>query len=94
MGVAGGGDGGGNWSGTAFYASSGYSGVANTGGGGGGAACPSGTNYSGGAGGSGIVVIRYPATFAAASATTGSPAIYTSNGYRIYVWTSSGSITI
>jgi hypothetical protein len=46
------------------------------------------------AGGSGIVIIRYPDSFAAATSTTGSPATVTSGGYRYYTWTSSGSITM
>jgi hypothetical protein len=41
----------------------------------------------------GTVIIRYPNTFAAASATTGSPNVTLSGGYRIYQWTSSGNIT-
>jgi hypothetical protein len=44
-------------------------------------------------GGSGIVVLRYPDSFSAASATTGSPTITVSGGYRVYKFTSSGSIT-
>jgi hypothetical protein len=59
-------------------------GEANTGGGGGGGGQP---------GGSGIVIIRYADTFAAASATTGSPTITVAGGYRVYKFTSSGSIT-
>jgi hypothetical protein len=47
-----------------------------------------------GAGGSGIVIIRYASTYAPASSTTGSPTITVAGGYRIYKWTSSGSITI
>jgi hypothetical protein len=44
-------------------------------------------------GGSGIVIIRYGDTYAAATSTTGSPTITVAGGYRIYQWTSSGSIT-
>jgi hypothetical protein len=47
----------------------------------------------GGAGGSGIVIIRYADSYIAASSTTGSPTITTAGGYRVYKWTSSGSIT-
>jgi hypothetical protein len=46
-----------------------------------------------GAGGSGVVIVRYPSGFAAASSTTGSPTITVTGGFRIYQWTSSGSIT-
>ena len=42
----------------------------------------------------GTVIIRYANTFAAASNTTGSPNVTLSGGYRIYQWTSSGSITL
>jgi len=41
----------------------------------------------------GLVILRYPDTIPAASATTGSPAITVSGGYRIYKWTANGSIT-
>lgn len=41
----------------------------------------------------GIVIIRYPNTYPAAASTTGSPTIANTGGYRIYSWTSSGSIT-
>jgi len=71
--------------------SSGSNATTNTGGGGGGAA--GGGTYVGGSGGSGIVIIRYADSFSAASATTGSPTITVAGGYRVYQWTSSGSIT-
>jgi hypothetical protein len=48
---------------------------------------------SGAAGGSGVVIIRYADSFDAAIATTGSPTITVAGGYRVYKWTSSGSIT-
>jgi hypothetical protein len=68
------------------------SGTQNTGGGGGGT-----ERYgsgAGGAGGSGIVIIRYSDGFDAASATTGNPTVTVAGGYRVYKFTTSGSITI
>jgi hypothetical protein len=65
------------------------SGTANTGGGGGGGSSP----QAAGTGGSGIVIIRYADSYIAATSTTGSPTITVAGGYRIYKWTSSGSIT-
>ena len=52
-------------------------------------------NGYGGSGGSGIVIIRYPDSYPAATATTGSPTITVAGGYRIYKWTTvgNGSIT-
>ena len=44
-------------------------------------------------GGSGFVAIRYSDTFPLATATTGSPTVTTTGGFRIYQWTGSGSIT-
>ena len=64
-------------------------GATNRGGGGGGG----GYTQAGSAGGSGRVIIRYPDSFAAASATTGSPTITVSGGYRTYDYTGSGTIT-
>ena len=75
----------------------GLSGFPNTGGGGGaGGAGLNGRKLAspGGTGGSGVVIIRYADAYAAASATTGSPTVTTSNGYRYYAYTSSGSLTI
>ena len=66
-------------------------GTANTGGAGGGQR--NDNSVTGKAGGSGAVIMRYSDTFPAAISTTGSPTITVAGGYRIYTWTSSGSIT-
>jgi hypothetical protein len=50
------------------------------------------SNFGGKAGGSGIVIIRYPDTYPAAT-VTGSPTITAITGYRIYTFTASGTIT-
>jgi hypothetical protein len=72
----------------------GTSGLANTGGGAGGTTYPSaGGTPAQTYGGSGIVIIRYADTYAAAASTTGSPTVVTSGGYRYYTWTGNGSIT-
>jgi hypothetical protein len=70
---------------------SGYapSGVQNTGGGGGGTR----NTQTSGAGGSGVVIIRYPDSYGFATSTTGSPTVTTAGGYRVYKYTSSGTIT-
>jgi hypothetical protein len=70
-------------------------GLANTGGGGGGggSAVGSGSSNTSLSGGSGVVIIRYPDTYNPPSATTGSPSVKYINGYRVYTWTASGSIT-
>jgi hypothetical protein len=68
-------------------------GQAYTGSGGGGACHTGNSTEASGSGGSGVVIIRYPDSYAAASSTTGSPTINVSGGYRTYIWTSSGSIT-
>jgi hypothetical protein len=39
------------------------------------------------------VIIRYADTYDAATSTTGSPTVTVGGGYRVYRWTSSGSIT-
>jgi hypothetical protein len=68
-------------------------GTINTGGGGGGAGAKSGSGSAGGAGGAGVVVIRYPDAYNIAASTTGSPILETANGYRTYIFKTSGSIT-
>ena len=90
-----GGDGGGGYGAgyVGAQAEAGGNGTTNTGGGGGGGSQSGGTFFSGGTGGSGVVIIRYPDTFSAASATTGSPTITVTGGFRIYRFTGSGSIT-
>ena len=87
MGSAGAGNGG--------STSSGANALANTGSGGGGG----GYNYSGslyfggGAGGSGIIVLRYPAYLKQATSTTGSPTTYIAGPWRVYIFYASGTIT-
>jgi hypothetical protein len=82
------GSGGAGGGGSGTYSGSGGSGQTNTGGGGGG-------SYTGtaGSGGSGVVFIRYPDTYPIAASTTGAPIYSVTGGYRIYKFTSSGSIT-
>ena len=86
IGAGGAGGAGGGGAGNNNSTGGGTSGTTNTGGGG-------GAGVTGAQGGSGIVIIRYENTYSAASATTGSPTITVTGGYRIYTWTSSGSIT-
>ena len=83
-----GGLGGGGQGGNTSPSQAGASGTANTGGGGGG-----GYGATGGNGGAGVVIIRYSDANPAAASTTGSPTVTVAGGYRIYTWTSSGSIT-
>jgi hypothetical protein len=40
-----------------------------------------------------VVILRYPDAYPLATATTGSPTVTTTGGYRIYKFTSSGTIT-
>jgi hypothetical protein len=65
-------------------------GTVNTGGGGGGGG---GSGSAGSAGGSGIVIVRYPETFATANATTGSPNVIYADANIIYRFWQSGTIT-
>ena len=67
-------------------AGNGGNGGTNTGGGG-------GAGYGGGSGGSGIVVLRYPTASANAVSTSGNPNVIIDANYRIYKFTSSGTIT-
>ena len=71
----------------------GIDGTINTGGGGGGGTAKSAATSTGGTGGSGIVIIKYPDGYKAATSTTGSPNVIVASGYRTYIWTTSGSIT-
>lgn len=91
IGRSGGGGGGGGAGGAQTPGNTaGIAGSSNTGGGGGGSAAPS---AGVGSGGSGIVIIRWPDTYDAANATTGSPTVSTSGGYRYYTFTGNGSLT-
>ena len=69
----------------------GTAGLANTGNGGTGGS--GGDGGAGRAGGSGVVILRYSDGFGQPSSTTGSPTYTNAGGYRVYVFTSSGSIT-
>ena len=74
--------------------SNGIAGTANTGGGGGGGTRSTGAQVVGGGnGGTGVVIIRYPNTFADATSTTGSPTFVNSGGFKYYTFTGNGSIT-
>jgi hypothetical protein len=67
----------------------------NTGGGGGGISYGAGTATLPGSGGAGIVVIRYPETLDPPASFGGSntPQILYADGYQIYIWTASGTVT-
>jgi hypothetical protein len=71
----------------------GLAGTANTGGGGGGGGGGYPSLPAGGNGGSGVVIIRYSDAYADAKSTTGSPTFTQTGGYKIYKFTSNGSIT-
>jgi hypothetical protein len=94
----------GDGGGAAGSTTTGIDGTVNTGGGGGAAGFTQANKNTGpvvggyntkygGSGGSGIVIVRYADTFAAATATTGSPTYTVAGGYHIYKFTGSGSIT-
>ena len=91
-----GGQGGGGAGAVNSPGANGTAGTANTGGGGGGGHGRD-TDYAGSGnganGGSGIVILRTADSVAAAASTTGSPTITVAGGYRVYKWTSSGSVT-
>ena len=90
LGSAGGGNGGGayNTKGPGFAA------TANTGSGGGGCSMiNTAGDAAGGNGASGIVIIRWPQSQQPPASTTGNPQINYSDGYQIYTWTNSGTIT-
>lgn len=69
----------------------GSAGTANTGGGGGGGGYPNEGAY---AGGSGVVIVRYPAIYRKASNIIGSVNYTFVNGFRVYTFTTSGSVVI
>jgi hypothetical protein len=70
-------------------------GLYNTGGGGGGINAVYGDSRdpSSANGGSGIVVIRHPSYLVPATSVTGSPQTYIAGKWRVYVFTTSGTIT-
>ena len=79
-------------SGTITFSVSGIIQTLIVGGGGSGGSRSNGYCGGGGAGGSGVVVLRHPSTFRQA-ATTGSPTITQVNGYIVYTFTGTGTIT-
>jgi hypothetical protein len=96
----GGGGGGGNGGSAAvgtYFLYSAKPGQANTGGGAGAPGASNSASYPtyGQPGGSGIVIIRYPANYSAPTAFGGSyvPRVLYNNGYQVYIWTNSGTVT-
>ena len=73
------------------HAALGESGMPNTGGGGGGSGTYAHVRMGGG-GGSGIVIIRYPEIYSHPEFLFGAVDHYISNGFRVFKFTSSGSI--
>jgi hypothetical protein len=86
------GTGGSGVGGSATSGAVGNPGTTNRGGGGAGGAYGAG-ELAGGNGGSGVVIIRYSDSFPPATSTTGSPTVTNPTGYKVYTFTSSGSIT-
>jgi hypothetical protein len=78
--------------GASAYSTNGTNGVNTTGGGGGSTSGPDVGAYSSGNGGSGIVIIRHSSDYATGE-TTGNPIITISNGYTVYTFIHSGTIT-
>jgi len=79
----------------------GYDGTLNTGGGGGGASGPDTyTSYKGGDGGSGVVILRFPISFAAPIESNISPAgglttsVSVDGGYRVVTYTCTTNATV
>jgi len=93
---AGGAGGGGRGASNALNLTAG-SGTVNTGGGGGAASHDTGFGFpsagTAGAGGSGVVILRFLSVYADPRSTTGNPTITTSGIFKIYTFTSSGTIT-
>lgn len=50
--------------------------------------------FATGAGTQGVFILRYPDSAPALSATTGSPSVTVSGGFRTYTWTAAGSFTV
>lgn len=69
-------------------------GTANTGEGATGAATANGSPANGATGGSGVVIIAYPISYAAPASIIGTYTTPTRSGYRVYRFTGSGSITL
>jgi hypothetical protein len=95
-GTGGSGDGGAYTGAPSFIHNVGSNGRVNKGDGAGGGASTgiSGSGRNGGTGGSGVVIVRWSDSFPIATSTTGSPTYTNVGGFRIYEFTSSGTITI
>lgn len=95
-GTGGSGDGGVYTGSPSFITNVGSNGRVNKGDGAGGGAATGagGSGRAGGTGGSGVVIVRWSDSFPVATSTTGSPTYTNVGGFRIYEFTSSGTITI